>query len=218
MKFPTVRMISSFRFGIASSLFAERFDTIQTMKNPFGNPLFRAWLAVVGTATLVLGGSYAMVQQSTRLSADDLPLTAAQTARQELQNDANAKEVVPTLKTDLRSDSSVFMIITDDSQHVVASSAMLDGQTPLPPRGVFSFTKQHGSDHFTWEPSPGVRMATRVVYFKSKNTGSGFIITGQSLRPYEDRIATYTWIAAAALTAAIAWSYLLILLPTLRVR
>jgi hypothetical protein len=188
------------------------------MKNPFSNPLFRAWLAIVGVATLVIGASYAMVQQSTRLSADDLPLSIAQAARQELQNDANAKDVIPALKTSLRTDTSVFVIVTDDTEHVIASSATLDGQTPLPPKGVFSFTQSHGTDHFTWEPSPGVRTATRVLKYDSRGNGSGFIITGQSLKQYEDRISTYTWIAAAAWLASIAWSYLLIMLPGLRAR
>lgn len=187
------------------------------MKNPFANPWFRVWLAILGTVTLVLGAAYAMVQQSTRLSADDLPLSTAQTARQELQSASNAKDVVPTIKTDLTSSTGVFVIVTDDTEHVVASSATLYGQTPLPPRGVFTFTQQHGTDHFTWEPAPGVRLATRVVKYTS-GTDSGYIITGQSLKPFEDRIATYTWIAGAAWLAVVAWTYLLLILPVWRVK
>jgi hypothetical protein len=177
-----------------------------------GNPLVRAWLAIVGVSTLVIGAAYAMAQQSTRLSADDLPLTTAQVAKQELQGSSNAKDVVPTLKTDLRSNTSVFMIITDNTQHVLASSAVLDSQTPLPPKGVFDYTSVHGSDHFTWQPASGVRVATRVTKY-GEGAGGGYIITGQSLKPFEDRINTYTWIALAAWLASIAWSYLFILLP-----
>lgn len=177
----------------------------------------RLWLALAGVTTLVLGGAYAMTQQATRLSADDLPLSAAQTARQELQANSSAKDVIPAIKTNLRDEASSFTIITDDTEHVLASSATLDGQTPLPPKGVFSFTKQHGTDHFTWEPSPGVRLATRVMAYDSDN-GGGFVITGQSLKPYEERISVYTWIALAAWLASLAWSYLLLLLPALRVR
>lgn len=187
------------------------------MKNPVTNPWFRTWLAVVGTATLVLGAAYGMVQQSTRLSADDLPLSTAQTARQELQTSSNAKDVVPTLKTNLRADSGVFVIVTDDTEHVVASSASLDGQTPLPPRGVFIFTQRHGSDHFTWEPTPGVRLATRVMSYRSGGD-NGFIIAGQSLKPFEDRISMYTWIAGAAWLAMLAWTYLWLILPAWRIR
>lgn len=183
------------------------------MIKPFSNPLLCAWLAITGAAVLIIGAAYGMAQQSTRLSADDLPLTSAQTARQELRSGSEAKDVVPNLKTNLRSDQTVFMIITDDSQHVTASSATLDGQTPLPPKGVFDFTQQHGTDHFTWEPSPGVRLAARVLKYSAPDSSNGFIITGQSLQPYEDRISTYDWIALAAIIAVAAWSYLLIVLP-----
>jgi hypothetical protein len=177
----------------------------------------RIWLALVGVATLVLGASYAMVQQSTRLSADDLPLTTAQVAKQELLGGSNASDVVPTLKTDLKSDTSVFMIVTDNSKHVIASSAALNGRTPLPPNGVFEFTSQHGSDHFTWEPQSGVREATRVIKY-GKSPDDGFIITGQSLKPFEDRISTYTTLALAAWLAVLAWSYLLLLLPRTKLK
>ena len=173
---------------------------------------WRIWLALVGVATLVLGTSYAMVQQSTRLSADDMPLTAAQTAKQQLETGSSAEDAVPSLKTNLKRDNSVFVIVTDNSEHVLASSAVLDGQTPLPPSGVFSFTDAHGSDHFTWQPQSNVRMATRVVKYGT-SPNDGFIIAGHSLKPYEDRIQTYTWLAIAGWLAVLAWSYLLLLLP-----
>ncbi len=182
------------------------------MNKLLANAHVRTWLALVGVAALVLGASYAMVQQSTRLSADDLPLTTAQVAKQELQGGSSPTDVVPTLKTNLQSDTSVFMIVTDSSKHVLASSAILNGRTPLPPNGVFSFTNTHGADHFTWQPQSGVRMATRVEKY-GQSPNDGFIITGQSLKPYEDRISTYTALALAAWLAVLAWSYLLLLLP-----
>lgn len=185
------------------------------MNKLLANTQVRLWLALVGVATLVLGASYAMVQQSTRLSADDLPLTTAQVAKQELQAGSKESDVVPTLKTDLKSDTSVFMIVTDSTKHVLASSAVLNGQTPLPPSGVFAFTAQHGSDHFSWQPQADVRMATRVLTY-GKAPDNGFIITGQSLKPYEDRIMTYTQLGLAAWLAVLAWSYLLLLLPRTR--
>lgn len=187
------------------------------MNKLLANTQVRLWLALVGVATLVLGASYAMVQQSTRLSADDLPLTTAQVAKQELQAGSNASDIVPVLKTDLKNDTSVFMIITDSSKHVLASSAVLNGRTPLPPNGVFSFTNIHGTDHFTWEPQNDVRVATRVERF-GKSPDNGFIITGQSLKPFEDRISTYTALSLAAWLAVLAWSYLLLLLPLARLK
>lgn len=182
------------------------------MNRLLGNSLVRAWLAIIGVATLAIGAAYTMAQQATRLSADDLPLTTSQVAKQELQQGSDTKDVVPTLKTNLRDDTSVFMIITDRTQHILASSALLDGKTPLPPKGVFDDAASRGFDQFTWEPAAGVRAATRVITY-GQSSNEGFIITGQSLKPYENRINTFGFIALAAWLASVAWSYLLILLP-----
>ena len=182
------------------------------MSKLLANMQVRLWLAIVGVATLVLGASYAMVQQSTRLSANDIPLTTAQVIKQELQSGARPADIVSAQKIDLASGDSAFVIVTDNTKHVLASSATLNGQTPLPPNGVFSYTNTKGSDRITWEPQDGVRLATQVVKFGTA-PDDGFIITGQSLKPYEDRIGTYSALAFAAWLALLAWSYLLILLP-----
>lgn len=152
-----------------------------------------------------------MTQQSTRLAADDQPLVAAQTAQKELENGAAATDTVATLKTDLRSDSSVFVIVTDSSLHVLASSATLGNKTPLPPAGVFDYTRTHGTDHFTWQPEPGVRLATRVLAYGSGASG-GFIISGQSLRQAESRIAIYGRLALSAWLASLAWATIILLM------
>lgn len=172
----------------------------------------RIWLAIVGTATLVIGAAYAMVQQSTRLAADDAPLVMAQSVKKSLEAGSVPSDVVPAQKTDLGQDNSIFVIVTDNSQHVLASSATLDSRTVLPPSGVFSYTLAHGTDHFTWQPQGGVRLATRVMTYKD-NPSDGFIITGQSLSQAENRISTYGLLAIAAWIAVLAWCTFTLLLP-----
>ena len=61
------------------------------MKDWLRSDSIRLWLAVVGAATLVLGAAYTMVQQSTRLAANDLPLQTAQNIRHQLANGATAQ-------------------------------------------------------------------------------------------------------------------------------
>lgn len=169
----------------------------------------RVWLAIVGSGTLLLGTAYAMVQQSTRLSADDLPLQTAQTAKHQLEAGAEPTMVVPAVKTELRTDATIFLAVTDSSQKVLANSATLDNQPTLPPQGTFDYTAKHGSDHFTWQPVSGVREATRIIKYKD-----GFIVAGQSLKPYEDRVGTYGLLAVTGWLAMAIWSYVLILLPS----
>lgn len=182
---------------------------MQTLSN---RTKLRLWVLAVGATTLIIGAAYTMVQQSTRLAAEDLPLSTAQTIKHELTSGAAPADVIPSVKTDLNGDSTVFAIITDNTQHILASSAQLSGQTPLPPSGVFSYTAAHGSDHFTWQPVATVRLATQVLPYGS-GTNAGFIITGQSLSQAESRIGTYGIIALAGWVGVIAWTTLLLYWP-----
>ena len=130
------------------------------MRKLWSKPHFRVWLAIVGTATLVLAAAYAMVQQSTRLSANDLPDVTAQQIKQQLVKGTAPEDIIKATKINLRSDVSGFAIITDDEHHVLASNASLDNHTPLPPSGTFAYTRTNGLDGFTWEPETDVRLAT----------------------------------------------------------
>jgi hypothetical protein len=177
----------------------------------------RVFLAVMGTATLILGTAYTMVQQSTRLSANDMPLALSQTVKNELDSGSSPNDVITSQMVNVASNNNPFIIITDDSKHVLASTATLNGKTPLPPQGVFDYSDAHGTDHFTWQPADKVRLATRVVtYGTKKNQDAGFIITGQSLQPYEDRINVYSELALASWFATLAWNYLVLVLTERR--
>jgi hypothetical protein len=176
------------------------------------NDRVRFWLALAGSSTILILTAYTLVQQDTRLGVNDLPITTAQTIMQSLDNGAEPRDVLPVVQTDLRTDSTVFAVITDATEHVLASSAKLDGQSSLPPAGTFAYTKEHGSDHFTWEPKPGVRLATYITKY-GHSPNNGFIVTGQSLKQAEDRISTYGWLALAAWLATIAWVSLVLLIP-----
>jgi hypothetical protein len=172
----------------------------------------RIWLAIAGTATLIIGAAYVMVQQSTRLAANDAPLALAQTIKNSLENGATPNDVVPAQTINLRGNNNLFAIVTDGSQHVLASSATLDGQNPLPPKGVFVYTSQHGNDHFTWQPAAKVRLATYVLSYGNA-PNDGFIVAGQSLDQFEKRVGTYTQLAFAAWLAVLAWTFLILILP-----
>jgi hypothetical protein len=176
---------------------------------------FRVWLAVVGAATLVLGAAYSMVQQDARLAANDTPVAITESAKHMLEAGSDPTDVVAKQKTDLRRDSWVFTIVTDSSRHVMASSADLDGKTPLPPQGVFDYTAKNGTDKITWQPAGGVRLATYTTTYKS-DSGSGYIISGQSLKLTEDRIGKITLIAFTAWVITVGWVSLALLLPTNR--
>lgn len=183
------------------------------MRRLLGSVSARLWLGLVGASTILLIAGYTLVQQSTRLAANDLPLAAAQTAKHNLETGAEPTDAIPSVKTDMRSDSAVFVIITDGTEHILASSGQLDGRPVLPPAGTFIFTKDHGSDTFTWQPKSGVLLATYMLKYGTA-PDDGFIITGQSLKQAEDRIGKYTWLSLAAWLAVLAWVSFILLVPT----
>ena len=164
----------------------------------------RIWLAIVGTASILLVAAYAMVQQSTRLSANDLPLATAQTIKHELEDGQNPSDVVPQVKTDSLSDDTVFAIITDKSHQILASS-LSDPQSVRPPQGVFDYAAAHGRDNVTWQTGAGARLATIVIPYKS-----GFVVTGQSLSQAEKRVTTYTLLMLVAWLVIIGWSFIVL--------
>ncbi len=170
---------------------------------------FRLWLAIVGTATILLVAAYTMVQQETRLQADDSPLAIAQIAKHQLESGQDPSKVVPIVKTDLATDNTVFVTVTSADKKILASSAVLDSGTTLPPPGAFDYTAAHGSDHFTWQPRAGVRLATRMLKYNN-----GFVIAGQSLGQFEQRINEYTLMLVIAWLAILAWTSAVILVPT----
>lgn len=172
----------------------------------------RTWLAIAGASTLVLGASYVMSQQSIRMSADDLPLTVSQQVKASLENGALATDLVSAQKTNLNTDNGTFVIITDGTRHAVASSAVLDGSTPLPPEGVFKFTADHGTDRITWEPKEGVRIALRVASY-GKSPNDGFVLVGQPLKQFESRISFIGYLCLVAWLAMLAWTSYFLIIP-----
>jgi hypothetical protein len=175
------------------------------MKKLWASSEFRTWLAVVGAATLVLGATYLMVQQSTRLGANDQPLANLQTAKNKLNFGIDPKDVVPQPMSDLAYDSVPFIILADNSNKLVTTSALINGQAPtLPPSGVFEYARTHVSDRFTWQPANNIRLATIVEKY-----ANGYIISGQSLKEPEKRIDTYTAVAVVAWIAVIVWCSLI---------
>jgi hypothetical protein len=183
------------------------------MRRLLRDPDMRIWLAVVGAATLVLGAAYAMNLQSVRRSADDLPFAVSQAAKAQISKGAAPESVVPNANVNIRQNNNPFIIVTDDKAQLLAGSAFLDDRVPLPPKGVFDYTKAKGIDVVTWEPASGVRLATVVTTYKTPSNVEGFIITGQSLRQAAYRIKTSTLIISAAWLAVVAWTTLVVLLP-----
>ncbi len=138
----------------------------------------RIWIPIGFVTTVLAGTIFVAVQQSTRQAAYEPQIQVAE--------DASDLKLVSNTKVDISKSLNTFTIIFDGSGKVLATNAMLDGQTPQLPAGVLDYTKVHGEDRITWEPKEGVRIATVIEYFGGAN--SGFVLAGRNMREVEKRI------------------------------
>lgn len=158
------------------------------------------WLAVSIAATILAGLVYVAVQQDLRLSANDPQIQMAQDIAAQLSAGVPVQTLVPLDKVDLNKSLAPFIIIFDDSGSPLGSSAQLDGKTPVPPHGVFNFTRTQGEDRLTWQPKDQVREAAVVERYQNASQ-SGFVLVGRSLKEVEERedqtigLTVLAWVA-----------------------
>jgi hypothetical protein len=139
-----------------------------------------ALMAVI--VTLVAGMSYLVGQQVLRSTANDPQVQMAHDATFRLAAGADLHIAGGDLVDPSRS-LAPFLIVFDVNGRPISSSAVLDGKTPVPPAGVFSYTQAHREERVSWQPRPGVRIAAVVVPFGGKHPG--FVLAGRSLADVE---------------------------------
>lgn len=155
------------------------------------------WIIEVAIC-FVLGSIYVVTQQNIRQSANDLPTVMAKDAvdaiKHSLSSESDFWTLVPTKNIELSRSISPFLYITKSDgakNNSDISNASLDEKTLSFPLGIFSYAKDHGVDKVTWQPKNGVREAIVVMPYSFSNgvtSFDGFVIAGQSLTEYENRI------------------------------
>lgn len=166
--------------------------------------ILKAWLPFAVTISAFCLLIYAAVQQSYRQNADDPQVQMANDAAEALADGHSAETLVPSVKVSIDKSLAPFLIVYDASGKELASSALLDGQTPALPDGVLDSTKQTGENRVSWQPRDGVRIATVIVSYKD-----GFVLAGRNMREAEQResqmsaFAGLTWILAMMGTLAV---------------
>jgi hypothetical protein len=144
--------------------------------------IIKRFILIAFVLGLVFGFAYSLTQQVLRQSANDPQIQIAEDAADSLATGeepaflrANTYGTV-----DIAKSLAPFMITFDSSGKPLASTAILNGKTPVPPAGVFDYAKAHGEDKITWQPAKGVRIALVAAYYKS-NKREGYVFVGRSL-------------------------------------
>ena len=164
------------------------------------SPFVLAFIFVSGICGLVYGA----VQQDLRQTANDPQIQLAENSAASLATATNID--VGTEKIDLVKSLSPFIIIVDKDNKVLASNAVMNGQTPVPPAGVFASAARSGENRVTWQPAPGVRIALVVV--PVGNDKGQFVAVGRSLREVEKRENQIFMLSAIAWLILLAVSFI----------
>ncbi len=155
-----------------------------------------AWAAATALALLV----YAAVQQAHRSGANDPQIQIAEDGARALSRGADPHALAAGPAVDLASSLAVWITVWDAKNHVLASTAVLDGRTPVVPAGVLEAARAGRWDAVTWQPRPGVRSAT--VSAAVPGDSRWVVTAGRSLREVEVREGRLETIVGAAWLAA----------------
>jgi hypothetical protein len=139
-----------------------------------------------GLITTVLAGLvYASVQQNYRQGANDPQVQIVHELAERLEQGGSIEGLFPAIGIDLAHSLDVFAVLYDAKGRPSRSSASLNGHVPQPPGGVFAYVDAHGEDRITWQPAPGVRMAT--VFVAVRSSPVAYAAAGRSLKEVEAR-------------------------------
>ena|SRR5437879_8519769 len=149
--------------------------------------IFKNWFGYAAVITLLCGIIYITVQQGYRQSADDPQYQMVQDAANAINKGADPKSLISTTAPlEIAETLSPYLVIYDRQGNVAAASAVLNGTALKVPPGVLDYIHEHGADHATWQPQPGVRQAMVGL---STNANKGYVvISGRSLLKVEERI------------------------------
>lgn len=142
----------------------------------------KIWLPLGLSISLLCSLIYLVGQQNLRQSANDPQIQLSQEITEKLSTGLPPDVLIGTEVIDIEKSLSPYIVVYDENGMPLATSAKLDGYTPLLPSGVFAYTREHGQNRVTWQPKPGVRSAIVVAKYSG-----GFVMVGRSLKEVEQR-------------------------------
>jgi hypothetical protein len=168
-------------FDLVRSAFTEHRMTLRT--ELLQQPVLVHALSL-GLILTVLGGVAAVtMQQMLRRGADQPQIDMVNYYASEIALGTNPDDAIPPGYVDPERNLEPFVIFYNEQGKPEASTGYLDQSVPTPPAGVFRYVRSHGSENFTWQPRPHVRIAAVVRYLHRAHPG--FVLAGRSLRVVE---------------------------------
>ena len=174
----------------------------------------RIWIPIAIAVTGMAAVSLGTVQQVYRQSLNDPQVQIAEDMATALDNGANPTALIASsTKIDIATSLRTYTVIYDKDLVPLAWNGELNGEPPIPPRGVFEEAKGPsgtglGENRVTWQPEEAVRSAIVVVHVLETD---GFVLSGRNMRETEDRIWQMqvligaVWLLTLALTLIATW-------------
>ncbi len=138
-------------------------------------------VAATGLAALV----YLVAQQDGRWLANEPQVQLAEDAAARLDAGGRPADQVGREPVDISRSLAPFVVVYGPTGDILATDGTLDGRPPDVPAGVWAETRSSGRDAVTWQPRPGIRIATVGVAWSG-----GTVLAGRSLRQVEEHVAT----------------------------
>ena len=161
--------------------------------------VLRVWLPIAVAITAVSGLTYLAVQQSYRNGLDDPQVQLATDGAARLDAGAASASLVSSPTVEAADSLAPFVAVFGADDALLASGATIDGAQPKPPSGVLATARSAGRDRVTWQPRPGVRIASVSVGAKDGRV----VLAGRNMREVEARIDDLTKIVGLAWLAAL---------------
>lgn len=152
-------------------------------------------IAATGLAGLV----YLVAQQDGRWLANEPQVQLAEDAAARLDAGGRPGDQVGPVPVDIARSLAPFVVVYGPTGTILATDGMLDGQPPAVPAGVLESARASGRNAVTWQPRPGVRVATVTVPWSG-----GSVLAGRSLRLVEEEAARLELVVAGAWLATLA--------------
>jgi len=150
------------------------------------NKVVVATVAVI--ITVIFSAIFVIGQQTIRLLANMPQIQVAQDTAQSLSSGTKPEVAIASnQKVNLATSSAGFVIIYGKTGKVIAGTGELDGEVPVIPYGVLQHIKPPGYNAVTWQPRPGVRIASVEVA-----TDHYYVLAGRSLSEPEKLVNTIT--------------------------
>ena len=147
--------------------------------------IISAHFAAVIVTTIIIMLVYAVVQQQYRTSANDPQVQMVYELCNYLEKGKSIDAFFTGDITDLSNSLLPFTVLYNADGKPVKTTALLNNQPPQLPAGVLQTAALQKENRVTWQPQPGIRIATVIRQVNSPIVA--YVMCGRSLYEAEQR-------------------------------